>query len=279
MSNKVFKVLGNKEHKIDIAGKFALEFNIDPNKRKKFRLTNLLSEIPTNSKDQERNFFVDINNRKILSYYVSKLKTVLDPDRSVVDSHNISVLIDHSDVRIDSMTPEEHQSLVQRGIKRSNPRFTLYSLDKRKNESLSAEKLIVKAQSLIFDSKYSSKQLCYLCATFEIPYRLEESMEGAKRDSLEDKLSKFIKASSSNAEKLINQVEDLKQAENIFYLDQMLRLELLIQKDGFYKLSSDPKPIGIDRKTVFAYFENNIENFNYLKSEVQRLLKEEVENK
>jgi hypothetical protein len=277
MSNeKVFK-LRTKQIKVAVSGKFALDRNLqDAKKRNKFRFTNLQSEVPVGSKD--RVYFLNNNSELVATYYIDKLRIIFKPDESDIDQHNVMALINHSDVRIESMSSEEHNELVQKGLKRSNPRFILTNLDKKKDLKLSAEKTLVKAQALVFNDKYNSKQLCKLCAMLEIPYSIEETFEKARRGALEQKLSNFVKYSTANAEYLIEIFERIADQELHYYLNLFIKYELITTDNGFYKMKGEHIPIGIDKATVFKYFEENKEKFDYLKSLVDKSIKEEYSN-
>lgn len=279
-STKVeFKVGINDSVKASLIGKFVLERKMDPRKRQKFRLSNLTSEIPFNSKTPgKRIYFADTYGNPVNSLYIDRVKTYFNPDENPVDKINIVSLMNHSDVRIGSMSNEEHQKLVNAKIKKSNPRYVLTNIDKVKDVKHEDQRSTVKAMSLIYDNEYTSKQLVYLCSLFNLPYSLQETFENAKRTNLESRLLKWVQQDVENAKKLINKIDDITTAEDSWYYDQLIKYGIIHNKDGYYKVADSHKPIGIDKESVIKYLQTEKEAYDMLKVQVQNFIKQETQN-
>lgn len=273
-TKEVFKVSPTKEIATSIVGNFVLERKISDSKRQKFRLSNLTSEVPFGKTIKERFYFFDGNGQAVNSFMIDKVKMYLYPDTSQVDRLNLLSLMKHTDVRIGSMTDDEHKQLVKAKLKNSNPKYVLINIDAVKNEAYEAEKVIALASNKIYTCGYNSKQLGSICALFGVPYSIEESQESSKVPALEQRLVKWSKISKENAQKVIDKLEDLTIAEYFFYFDQLVRFEILKEEHGFYRLSDSSQPIGINKEQVIKFLQENPEKYNMLKFEVQEYYKQ-----
>lgn len=275
-TKKEFKIGINDSINVSLIGKFVLERKIEERKRQKFRLANLTSEVPFNSKD--RFYFYDNYGNPVNSLYIDRIKTVFSPDDNSVDKSNLISLMTHSDVRIQSMTDEEHQKLVKAKLKKSNPRYLLTNIDKVKDAKHEDQRSTVKAMSLIYDNNYTSKQLVYFCSLFNLPYSLEETFENAKKTNLESRLISWVQKDVGNATKLISKIDDLTTAEDSWYYDQLMKYGIVHNNDGYYKIADSHKPIGIDKESVVKYLQTEKEAYDMLKVQVQNFIKQEQNN-
>lgn len=276
-NNRVFK-LSSGNVTVTATGKFELEKRISSSKLQKFVLTNILSEVPFGQDSSKRQYFYTENGQAINSLYIHKIKTYFDPDKNNMDLKNVLTLINHRDVRIASMSDAEHSQLVKLKLKKSNPNYVLTNIDFVVDQKHNLTKLKVKAMHIIFTSEYTSKQLCFICAHFNIPYSLEESMEESKRDALERKLKSWLDRDDDNSRLLIEKIDSITEMEDAFYFDQFLSYGFIVFENSFYRMNNDTVPIGLNRESVIAYFRTHKENYDYLKMEVAKVLKEEKKN-
>ena len=281
MSNntRVFNTGRGQAIKVDATGKFLLEKKIAASKRQKFTLTNIVAEVPYGKTKESKDFFYTSDLSPLNSLYIDKIKTTFEPDKSLADAKNVLALIGHRDVRVAEMSDEQHSQLVRLKLKKSNPKFILTNIDKVRDEKHQATKEKVQALSLIYNKTYSAKQLSYICSEFNIPYKIEETFEDAKRDALEIKIEKWLDKSDKNPGLLIAKIENLSEMEDSFYFDQFERLGLIVFSDGYYRLASDKKPIGMNRDHVIDYNRTNVQDYNYLKEQALNLLKQEEEER
>lgn len=264
---------GSDRLKVSLSGRFVLEKKINPSKIKKFHVTNIPSEVPYGK--SEREYFKNDIGQPLKSLLINKIFTHFDPDRNVNDLHNVKVLMNHSNVRIESMTAEEHRKLFKENLKVSNPQWILKNIDKAQDEEFERENLIYKVQNMIRnDGQFSSKQLNFICSALDIPYSIKETFEDSKKNALIRKISKWSN-NFDNAKKLEALLEDINEAEYIFYINNLMRFELIVNKGGLYKFHNDPKPIGASQGQIIDYFKENREIYDFWKVEVVKLIKQE----
>ena len=267
----VFQLRSGKSLTVNATGKFLLEKKISESKRKNFVMTNILSEIPNGKTMEQRNYFYTDTGIPINSLYISRVQTYFEPDKNPYDAKNVLSLVEHSDVRVSSMTDEEHQDLVRQGLKISNPKFILTNIDYVRNIEHEKNKSRIQALNLIYTSQYSALQLGYICSDLNIPYNIKETFNESRKSALEMNIQRWIDLSDDNPNILIKKLKDLNALEDSFYFDHMVRYEIITHDGGFYKIKS--KPIGTDRESSVKYLRLNVEEYNYLKKEVNSIIK------
>ena len=271
MKTMVFQLRSGETLTVAATGTFLLEKKISEKKKKSFVMTNLLSEIPQGKDASQRNYFYTDNGTAVNSLYVSRIQTYFKPDENPYEAKNVLALIEHSDVRVASMTDEEHADLVRDQKKISNPKFILTNIDLVRDEEHERMKERVKALNLIFSSDLSAIKLAHICSDLNIAYNIKETFKDAKKAALENKIQRWIELDPKNPNILINKIENLAALEDSFYFDHMVRFGLITNDGGFYKINA--KPIGTNRDNSISYLRMNVEEYNFLKVEVNKLFK------
>lgn len=264
MSKKVV-VIGNRS--VDVIGRFQLKVNRDP---KRFRITNINSFVPFGKGPDDRMKF-RTQSGLVESLVIDKLIVTFSPDNgNELDLHNVNTLIQHPDVRLDGMSDEEHKSLVQKNLKKSNPKFILTNIDKIEDESFEKQVKLINLRSQLFsDSNPLTKEmLVYLASNFGIPYKNDISEPERYRRYLLKRIDSYIQLNEENRTKFKQALENVKMTEMVYYLNEFEELGIVSQMSGIYKIQD--KPIGASRGKLIEYFEQNPSDFQAFKEEVIR---------
>lgn len=250
---KIQKIGSNN---ISVMGRFSLEVLRD---KEKFRLTNINSFVPQGKTIEEK---VNFKNSSGLIDYVmiDKLVSFFEPEKSETDYHNICVLIQHPDVRIAHMSEEEHRALVKKGLKKSNPGFKLTNIDYFEDIKHQKSVNLLKARNKIYtDEKLTKKVLIYICSNLGIPYRTEITNEKNLITFLQKQIDKFIQRKEENIVEFEKILNNINYAEKIYYINELIALEVIKDIGGIYKVKDIP--VGPDIKSIISYFDSNPESY------------------
>ena len=105
------QLIGYKE--ISTIGRFRLDYT---GNKMKLTLTNLFSFVPYGKKPEDRVYFSSPTG-PVDHYFIDRPSISFKPDENQIDRQNVSVLIQHYDVRIAQMPMEDHQKLVKLKLK------------------------------------------------------------------------------------------------------------------------------------------------------------------
>jgi hypothetical protein len=261
MKNKTVKI-GKKE--VELVGRFQLRVRTD---EAKFRMTNIDAFIPVGKTIQDRIQFMS-KSGMINSLFITKVRTIFDPDKSDIDAHNVDVFIRHPNVKIVGLTEQEDKQLIKDGLKNSNPKFELINIDKVADEKHDDDIKLLQLRSKIYDEKnpLSKEQCIWLASTFGIPYRTAIQDEVRYKNHLQRELDKFIQRDKNNRVAFVEALDNLKLTEMKYYLNEFENSGHISEMGGIYKLGA--KPIGSSINSVISYFENNPSEFQMLKEEI-----------
>lgn len=251
-----FITLGKRN--VSVAGRFRLDVNRD---KKKFALTNISAFVPYGKSIQERIAF-KTESGEVNSIIISKVSIPLKPDENELDRHNVSVFIQHPEVRIAGMTEEEHRELVRLKIKKANPKFTITNVDKVETTAFDDEVEIINARGMLYTEEagkaLSKERLVWLCANFNLPYR-NTSMTDKKRYKifLTKKLDAFIQSSNENRKAFVESLDNVKKTEMVFYINELKAIEVITDIGGIYKVGD--RPVGATIDHIINWYEQNSE--------------------
>ena len=257
--NKQTIRLGDANLSVDVVGKFSFKVQRDP---KKFRLTNINAFVPRGKGPEDMLKFIN-SQGETDSLLIEKIQYVLDPDNNVQDRHNVSVLIQHPDVKIDGIPEEEWAKLVKAGLKKSNPKFIIKSLEKAETVDYDYEADLIEAKYKLFskDKPISTDLIMHICGVLGIPYRLQDiESEDKRRKELIKRLSNHISVKSkpgiaSNLDKFNSALKNVQNTEVLFYINELISLELIKDFGGIYKVGD--RPVGSTKEDIVNYYASN----------------------
>ena len=262
-----FQTLGDKS--VTIEGRFRLDVICD---KKKFSLTNINSFVPYGKTASSRIKF-QTESGEVESLFIDRASVLFDPQKAI-DRHNISVLIQHDEVKIGNFSEEENLKLVNMGLKKPRPRFILTNVDKVENEKYEDDVSLLRIRAKLFDEKsnISKEKLIWICSNFGIPYKSDITDYKKHKQDLVKKVDKFITSSLENAKRFDDAISQMKKTEMRFYINELLNIGIIEEFGGIYKISDRPIGSGIDH--VMSYYEQN----NNIYLEHQKMVKEALGN-
>lgn len=249
MSNQV--KLGTENYVIE--GRFRLDVRRDP---KKFSMTNILSFVPPGKTVNDRVKFKTEGSGEVDSLFINRHSILFDPNKEV-DAHNIAVFIQHPDVRIGGMPEEDHQKLVDKRIKKANCTFTITNVDKVEIKKYNEEVSILKVRGKLYneDKPIEIEKLLWICSNFGIPYFSNVTDKQKYVNEITRKVDKYIMSGSEYAKKVDDALVNMKRTEMIFYINELLNLNIISNFGGIFKI--EDRPIGSTIDHLINFYEQN----------------------
>lgn len=237
-----------------IEGRFRLDVRRDP---KKFSLTNINSFVP-NGKTAADRMYLLTDSGETDSLFLDRVSVLFDP-RKQVDNHNIAVFIQHPDVMIGGMSPEEHQQLVNKGLKNDNPTFMITNVDKAELEIYDQEVSILKVRAKLYndDKPIKKEALIWICSNFGIPYYSDITDSERYLNDLRKKIDKYVSSSAEAAAKIDVALNEMAKTEMVFYINELMAAEIITNFGGVYKIEDRPIGGGIDH--LISFYDQNPE--------------------
>lgn len=275
MSNSTF--IGDKE--ISTIGKFRLDYTGD---KKRLTLTNLFSFVPYGKTQKDRIHFHSPTGL-IDHLFIDRPSMSFKPDENEIDRLNVSVLIQHHDVRIAQMSMEDHQKLVKLKLKNSNPRFILTNVDRVEDDSYDREGELILARATLRskDKAISKKKLIWLCSKFGISFRSEITDTERYMQFLVRQMDNFLQRGNEHYPKsqqaivaFNDSLMNIKRTEYIYYLNELKNIEVIKDIGGIFKIGE--KPIGADYDALINYYEQNQDLFLQHKQLVLNTIKNTI---
>lgn len=246
---------------VEVNGKWQLSLNNGG--PKKIRLTNIDSFVPVGKTQADRLRFLS-ENGEVDTLFIGSPIVIFKPDESIIDKHNISVLLQHFDVFLPDIPEKQWQKMVEKRIKKSVPKFKLINLDKRINENFAKEQNLVKIRGILYGESMSLERLKWLCSVCGVGYRSATTDSARLKAEYITKLDKYIQANDENAAKFYDFVNNVKKTEGLYYLNLFMEKGLVKEFGGIYKVGD--VPVGSSKDEVIQYFQENIELYqNYKK--------------
>lgn len=274
MSNKI-ALIGDKE--ISTIGRFRLDYT---GNKKRFTLTNLFSFVPYGKRPEDRIYFQSPTGL-VDHFFIDKPSISFKPDENEIDRLNVSVLIQHYDVKIAQMSHKDHDKLVKLKLKNSNPKFILTNIDKVEDDTFDRENELILARAKLraSDSHALSKQkLIWLCSKFGISFRSDILDSTRYKQFLIRQLDGFLmkgnhlmNSSKQAIEAFNDSLANIKRTEYVFYLNEFKNIEIIKDIGGMYKIGE--RPVGADYDALINYYEQNQELYLEHKKKVLELLK------
>lgn len=245
-------------------------------KIKKFHLTN----VPSFFHKGSRKKMVFMTERGPKDYlYLSTPKIVLDP-LNPIDDHNIGVLIHHPQVMIEGMKQEDWRNLVEKGLKVSNPKFSIFNLDMGEDLEFELKENILRCKSILYNQEEMGiEKLKYISSLFKIQTRNIEALRDKKRkrqkyiDAIEKKITSTLNG-EKNRELFLQNYEDFKRLEMLYYVDEMIRTQIIKNTAGlfhFYPESGASSfPVGSTKQNMINYFEDNQDLYESCKNRIDK---------
>lgn len=255
-----------------LSGRFKLTCNRDP---QKFAVTNLNSFIPKGkTQSQKVNFRDEHGERPFL--LIMRITEFYRPDESDIDAHNVAVLIQHPEVRLLDMSDKEHQNLVDQGLKKGNPEFTLVNIDKAAMDAHNARRDMIDIEYQIMGKKstLNKKRLMYISAALKLNTRSEIQDEKRYIAFLQEQLINHLKNNVADREMFDYYFEKINDAEVMYFIDELIKLGKIVEFGGMYKI--DDKPVGFEIKNIKDYFATNEDEYAQFKLFVQEFHKNKV---
>ena len=247
---------------VEITGKFQFSLS-DKNSMKKTKLTNIDSFVPIGKTQADRLRFLS-ESGEVDTLFIGKPIVILDPDKSVIDKHNVKVLIQHFDVFLPDVPEAEWKKMVDKKIKKSNPKFTLINVDKKKTEAFENEQNLIKTRATLYQDTMSLERLKWLCSTLGIGYRSATVDPERLKIEYISKLDKYLQSSKENIKKFNEYVANIKRTESLYFINLFMEKGLVKEFGSIYKVGD--VPVGSNKDEVIQYFQENIELFqNYQK--------------
>lgn len=262
--------LGGKQ--VATSGKFRLRVNRE---KKKFFATNLVAFIPKGkTKESIMNF--QNSHGEVGFLFIDSLETIFRPDENEIDAHNVKVLIQHPEVRLEDMSDRDHENLVRQNLKKANPEFFLINLDRAEMDDYEEERNMIEINYLIMSTKTSltKRKLMYISSCLNLPTRSEISDEKRYVAHLQKQLISYLKGNPGEREKFQMYYDKLEQTEVIYYIKELLELGIIEQFGGMYKI--DNKPVGFEMKNIIEYFAENEDEYAAFKLTVNDFHKGKV---
>jgi len=259
---------------VSLMGKFSLVVNRNA---KKFRMTNINAFVP-NGKSIDGKVLFKSASGEVEYLLFDRITTVFKPDVSEIDYHNVTVFIQHPDVRLASITNEAYESLVKQNLKNPNPTFTLTNIDAFEDVRQEKEVNLLKIRYKIYDdnSPLSKREMMYICSNLQIPYKTEISDELRYKVFLQKQLDKYVQSSQENLVSFDEISNNIKNAERIYYVNEFKTMGIVTESGGIYKIKETP--IGPDMRSILLHFEQNPEKFTMFKKMVIQNNEETVYN-
>ena len=248
-----------------ISGRFKLTLNRDP---KKFHATNINSFIPYGKRSEDVVHFHNVNGA-VDFLLITKLVTVLDPDKNDIDAENVKVLIQHPNVRLEEMTDKEHERLVKENLKKDNPEYVLVNVDKKSLQIHVESRDMIDIQFLIMGTKttLNKKKLMYISSALGLATRSEVQDEDRYIKFLREQLVSHLTVNKDDRARFTLFYEKIAEAEVLYFLEEMISLGLIEEFGGMYKIGV--KPVGFSIKDIKEYFINQPEEYDAFKTQVQ----------
>ena len=255
--------IGNKT--FPISGRFKLTLNRDP---KKFHATNINSFIPYGKRSEDVVHFYNING-PVDFLLITKLITVLDPDKNDIDAENVKVLIQHPNVRLEEMTDKEHEFLVKENLKKDNPEYTLVNVDKKSLQVHVESRDMIDIQFMIMGTKttLTKKKLMFISSALGLTTRSEVQDEERYIKFLREQLISHLTVNKDDRVRFMGYYEKIAEAEVLYFLEEMISMGLIEEFGGMYKIGV--KPVGFSIKDIKEYFINQPEEYEAFKTKVQ----------
>ena len=249
----------------EISGKYELiDLKALP---KKHVASNVVAFIPPGKSIADRIMFHTASGQ-VDSFVATKVRTVLDPDNSEIDRLNVSSLMKNNNVKLFGMSDSEHKSLVSKGLKKSNPRFMLKSLNHASSKKFDQTKSLIKARFVLYDdnSNLDKQKLIWLCSYFGIPYRNDISDVKKYKENLVNRLDKFIQKSQENIDLFLKTLDEIKSIEVNYYITELMRMGIVSFYNGIYKF--EDRPIGATVKDIISFLESSPTLYESMKKKV-----------
>ena len=247
---------------VEVTGKFQFSLR-GKEKIKKSKLTNIDSFVPIGKKQEDRLRFLS-ENGEIDTLFIGAPIVIFKPDESEIDRHNVKVLIQHFDVFLPDVPEAEWQKMVQKKIKKSNPKFSLVNVDKKNIEKFENEQILVKTRASLYNDSMTLERLKWLCSVLGVGYRSSTTDTERLKVEYITKLDKFLQYSKENIAKFNEFVNNIKRTEGLYYINLFMEKGLVKEFGSIYKVGD--VPVGSNKDEVIQYFQENIELFqNYKK--------------
>jgi hypothetical protein len=249
---------------VDAIGKFLFTVNRDP---KIFRVTNINAFVPPGKTISERIMF-KTKSGFTESLLIDKIASSLNPDKSDVDKHNVTALIQHDDVRIHGMSDEDHAKLVQMGLKRPNPKFTIKNVDRFEDLKFENETKLIQIRAMLFDAKNPPKKnhLIWLCSKLGIVYKTSITEETRYINHLKKVLDGYIQSGMENALNFKKSLDDIKITEIVYYINEFKEAGIITDIGGIYKVGE--RPVGSGMQSIIEFFDQNPEVYKAHKNSI-----------
>lgn len=264
--------IGNKT--FPISGRFKLTLNRDA---KKFHATNINSFIPYGKGTED---IVQFRNQRgsVDFLLITKLITTFDPDKNAIDAENVKVLIQHPNVRLGDMSDKEHESLVKSFLKIDNPEYVLVNVDKQSIDVHNEARDMIDIQFLIMgtNTKLTKKKLMYISSSLNLPTRTEIQDEERYVVQLQKTLISHLTVNKDDRIKFMFFYEKIAEAETLYFIEEMITMNLIEEFGGMYKIGV--KPVGMSIQQIKEYFISQPEEYEMLKLEVQKFHNGRVTN-
>lgn len=247
---------------VEVTGKFQFSLS-NKNSIKKTKLTNIDSFVPVGKTQQDRLRFLS-ENGEVDTLFIGKPIVIFNPDSSVIDKHNVKVLIQHFDVFLPDIPEAEWKKMVEKKIKKSNPKFTLVNVDKKNIEKFQTEQNLIKTRSMLYNENMTLERLKWLCSSLGVGYRSATTDTERLKIEYITKLDKFLQTSKENITRFVDFVNNIKRTEGLYYINLFMEKNLVKEFGSIYKVGD--VPVGSNKDEVIQYFQENIELFqNYKK--------------
>lgn len=267
-------LIGDKE--VSTIGRFRLDIT---GNKKRFAMTNLFSFVPYGKTAEDRVYFSSPTGL-VDHYLIDKPSVSFKPDENEIDRANVTVLIQHHDVRIAQMPIEDHQKLVRLKLKSSNPKFILTNIDKVEDDTYDRENELIMARATLRsrDKKLSKNKLIWLCSKFGISFRSEIQDSERYYQFLVRQIDQFLMKGNEHYPKTQAAIEafndalsNIARTEYIYYINELKNLQMIVDIGGMYKIGE--RPVGADYDSLINYYEQNQELYMEHKKLVQNSMR------
>lgn len=250
--------------KVSMHGKFKLTCKKPANK---FTLTNINAHAPYGKGMAEMDHFYDQTGKRPF-LFIDKIITVYDPDNNDIDAKNVAALIRNENVRLEDMTDAEHDLLVQKGLKKPNPEFTLLNVDKAIVDKHEEDVEMIEIKYLITKKKdaLSKKKLMYITSALGLPTKSMIEDEVRYMAHLQGQLMRFLESNKDRRADFLFYYEKIEETEIVYYINQFIELGFVQDFGGIFKV--EDKPVGFKKSDVKDYFAANEDDYAKFKFKV-----------
>jgi len=160
----------------------------------------------------------------------------------------------------------------KRGFESS--KVILKKIDKELLDEYDNENELIEARAVLRSTKtpISTEKLIWLCSNFSLGYRSNITEPKRYRASLIRILDRFIQdmttliGGQKNLERFIAAIENIKHTEMVYYINEFIRFEFIVDFGGIYKVGE--RPVGPTIESLIDWYSDNPEIFNGHKKQV-----------